>query len=186
MELQRGICGDLAAFPALRDEVTGDVARNAGHLVSACRQAGATVVHCTFSLRSDRAGTRLDLPLMSAARKDPHYLLDGSESTQLIPELSGDPTDLVCNRHHGVSPFTGTSLHDTLCARGVDTLLVTGVSLNVGIPGLVIEAVNLGYVVVVAKDAVAGFPHDYAMAVLDNTLAAISRVESTNTIIDSL
>lgn len=182
MELQRGICGDLASFPALRDAVAGVVSDNARRLLDHARAVGVPVVHCTFSVRADRAGTRLDLPLMAAARKNPEYLLHGSDATELLPELRPHPTDILVDRHHGVSPFGGTSLHSILTERGVHTLVVVGVSLNVGIPGLVIEAVNLGYSVVVARDAVAGFPADYAAAVLANTLSAISRIESVDEI----
>lgn len=186
MELQRGICGDLASFPALRDAVSGHVADNAGRLVDHARSAGVLVVHCTFSLRSDREGTRLDLPLMAAARKNPDYLLQGTPSTELLPQLRHQESDVVIDRHHGVSPFSGTSLHADLAGRGVDTLVVAGVSLNVGIPGLVIEAVNLGYSVVVVRDAVAGFPAEYAEAVITNTLTAIARIDRVDDVVSRL
>ena len=52
--------------------------------------------------------------------------------------------------------------------------MATGVSVNLGVLGLAIEAVNLGYQVVVPRDAVAGLPQDYADAVLDNTFPLIS------------
>lgn len=186
MELQRGICGDLASFPALRDAVLTEVIDNVGRLLDHARSRELLIAHCTFSLLPDRAGTRLDLPLMAAARKNPDYLLQGSAAAELLPQLRRQPTDVFAERHHGVSPFSGTSLHTELAARGIDTLVVTGVSLNVGIPGLVIEAVNLGYSVVVARDAVAGFPADYAAAVLTNTLSAISRIQSVDEIISRM
>jgi nicotinamidase-related amidase len=179
MEMQRGICGDLASFPALRDAVTGDVTTNAAALVREARQRKIVVVHCTFSLRHDRVGTRLDLPLMSAARRNPDYLLQRSVSTALLPELQQHPDDIVCDRHHGVSPFTNTPLHSILKEQDINSLIVVGVSLNIGIPGLVIEAVNLGYSVTVARDAVAGFPAEYADSVVTNTLSALADIDST-------
>ncbi len=57
---------------------------------------------------------------------------------------------------------------------GVTTVVATGVSVNLGILGLAIEAVNLGYRVVVATDAVAGVPRDYADAVMRNTIALLA------------
>ena len=53
-------------------------------------------------------------------------------------------------------------------------MVATGVSLNLGIPGLCLEAVNLGYRVVVATGAVAGIPVDYADAVLANTISLLA------------
>jgi nicotinamidase-related amidase len=184
MEMQRGVCGPEAGFPALRDAVTERaVASRIGRLSAAARDAGAIVVHCTFSLRADRAGTDLRLPLMRAARHDPAYLLQGTAATELLEELDARPGDLVVDRHHGVSPFGGTELHELLSARGITDVVVTGVSLNVGIPGTVIEAVNAGYRVVVATDAVVGVPVDYGDQVLRNSLAAIAVLADTETVI---
>ena len=42
------------------------------------------------------------------------------------------------------------------------TVVVTGVSVNVGILGTALEAVNRGYTVVVPTDCVAGDPPEYA------------------------
>jgi len=94
--------------------------------------------------------------------------------------------DIVCDRHHGIAPFTNTSLHAIIQDLNIDTLIVAGVSLNVGVPGLVIEAVNLGYSVTVARDAVAGFPAEYAESVVTNTLSAIAQIDSTQGIISRL
>ena len=55
-------------------------------------------------------------------------------------------------------------------------------SVNLGVLGLAIEAVNLGYQVVVPRDAVAGLPAVYADAVLDNTFPLIA----TLTTVDAL
>ena len=55
----------------------------------------------------------------------------------------------------------------------MDTVIATGVSVNLGVLGLAIEACNLGYQVVVPRDTVAGIPATYAEAVLDNTFPLI-------------
>lgn len=177
MELQRGVCGDLASMPVLTEAVdaagligaTSNVLRDA-------RAAGATVVHCTFSLLADRAGTPMNAPLIQMLAKDPAHLLDGSPAAELIDDLGIDPVDLVSNRHHGFSPFTGTDLDALLRARNVTTVVVTGMSLNLGIPGTVVEAVNLGYRVVVVRDCVAGMPADYGESIIRNTLSMVSTI----------
>src|SRR5581483_11216661 len=92
---------------------------------------------------------------------------------EVLPELY-DPADLESRRYHGFSPFTGTSLDQTLRALGVRTVVALGVSLNLGIPGLCLEAVNLGYRVVVVTDAVAGMPAEYGDAVLANTISLLA------------
>lgn len=186
MELQRGICGDSALFWQLRDAVTAaGVEKNTARLLDEARSAGATVGHCIFTMTPTREGTRMDLPMMFAARKDPNYLLQGSEQAKVLPLLGPHADDLISERHVSVTPFTRTDLHSQLSARGVETVVICGVSLNVGVPGMAIEAVNLGYSVVVARDCVAGFPEDYAQGVLVNMLPSMSTVSDSQSIIDT-
>jgi biuret amidohydrolase len=65
----------------------------------------------------------------------------------------------------------------------VTTLVVAGVSVNVAVTNLVMDAVNLGYQVVLARDAVAGIPPSYAESVIDNTLALLATVLTTAEIV---
>ncbi len=58
-----------------------------------------------------------------------------------------------------------------------------GVSVNIGLTNLVMDAVNLGYQVVVPRDAVAGLPQDYADAVIDNTLALLATLTTTDDLV---
>jgi nicotinamidase-related amidase len=60
------------------------------------------------------------------------------------------------------------------------TLVVGGVSLNVAVTDLVIEAVNRAYDVVIPHDAVAGMPPEYGAMVLDNSLSLIARLTTVD------
>ncbi len=185
MELQRGVCGDLTPVPYLTNAVTAaGVDTQAARLVQAARTNHLTVVHCTFSIRPDGAGARLDLPVMAAAVQHPTLLRTGDPSTQLLPGLGPEPGDLVSERHHGLTPFTGTPLATQLRDRGITTIVACGVSLNIGIPGLVIEAVNEGFEVIVATDAVVGIPTSFGDEVLRNALAYIATLTTTDVLVD--
>jgi nicotinamidase-related amidase len=175
MELQRGVVGDRASIPDLAAEVAArDVLAAAGRLADAARAAGVPVVHCTAEFRADRSGLATNAPLLAVMAKRPNHLLVGSPEVEVVPELGPDPRDLVVPRHSGVSPFAGTALDVILRNLGVRTVVATGVSVNLAVLGLAIEAVNLGYRVVVATDAVAGTPANYADAVLDGTIALLA------------
>jgi nicotinamidase-related amidase len=56
----------------------------------------------------------------------------------------------------------------------------------VAILGLCIEAVNLGYQVVVASDAVVGVPLDYSDAVMANSVALVATVRTVDEIVAAL
>ncbi len=185
MELQRGVVGDLSLIPHLRDAVEADeVIPNTARLLDAARAVGARVVHCTAVFRADRAGSPVNYPFAAAARKKPVRLLVGSPEAAVVPELGPEASDLESSRMHGMSPFIGTSLDLTLRAEGIRTVVATGVSVNVGIFGLVIEAVNHGYRVVIATDCVTGMPADYAEAVLKNSLVLLATLRTAREILD--
>jgi nicotinamidase-related amidase len=187
MEMQRGVMGDLASFPELAAAaVERNIVATTRGLLGAFRSAGKPIVHCVAQFRADRAGTWTNTPLHSAVLRGTGHLLEGTPATQLIPELDVEITDYVSARRHGVAPFTGTPLHETLQSLGVEVVVVAGVSLNLGIPGLCVEAVNLGYSVVVATDAVVGVPLDYGDLVLATTVSLVASLASTDDVVEAL
>jgi nicotinamidase-related amidase len=186
MELQRGVMGDMAMIPDLRDEVQAvGLLEHTAALLVAARAAGARVVHCTAEFRADRAGSGTNAPMLRMSAKGGDNLVSGTPSAEIVSELGQRPSDIVVPRRHGMTPFTGTSLDATLRNCGIRTVVATGVSLNVGVVGMVIEAVGLGYEVVVPPDAVAGVPHEYAEQVLQHTIPVIAYRIPTPQIIET-
>lgn len=184
MEMQRGVVGDMSTIPDLAAVVASEgIVKQTARLLDAARSVGVPVVHCLAGFRGDRAGTPLNAPLIKAMLRDPNHLLIGTPATEVLPELGPEPSDLTSMRMHGVSPFGGTDLDGLLRNMEVHTLVVTGVSVNLGIVGLAIEAVNLGYEVVVVRDAVTGVGSEYVEDVLANTLRLISRVAMVDDVI---
>jgi nicotinamidase-related amidase len=186
MELQRGVVGDLASMPDLRDVVAADeVVAHTAQLLAAARSVGARVVHCTAVFRPGLAGSPINTPFAAARRENLDKLAIGSPEAALIPELGAEPSDLESTRMHGMAPFIGTNLDPTLRAEGIRTVVATGVSVNVGIFGLTLEAVNFGYRVVVARDCVAGLPAEYVESVLKHSLAVLATVRTSREIVDA-
>jgi nicotinamidase-related amidase len=107
-------------------------------------------------------------------------LLPGTPEVDVVPDLGPEPEDLVLTRTHGLDPMAGTDLDPVLRNLGVTTIVVTGVSVNVAVTNLVMDAVNRGYAVVLPRDAVCGIPQDYADAVIDHTLALLATVTTTD------
>lgn len=187
MELQRGVVGPEAMLPALVEQVaTAGTADNAGRLCVAARHVGAQVVHCTAETRSDGAGAAQNCRLLAMAEKMRTQGLapieQGSLGARVVEQLGPEPGDIVVARIHGMTPFMSTSLDQILRNCGVTTIVVTGVSVNLGVLGLCLNAVDLGYQVVLASDAVTGVPADYAEAVIEHTLANIATVATTGQI----
>ncbi|WP_419929547.1 cysteine hydrolase [Candidatus Poriferisocius sp.] len=187
MECQRGVIGDLASMGGLRDVMLDRGAIDAGaRLCAGARAAGVPVVHCLAHFRADRAGSVANCRMLAASAKMSEQtggLLIGSESAEVIQEFDPQSSDIEIARWHGMSPFIGTSLDQTLRNLGVTTVVAAGVSLNVGVMGLVINAVDYGYQVVLAGDAVAGIPADYGDAVMHNTMAFLTTMVTVDDIV---
>lgn len=184
MEVQRGVIGDLAMMPELADEVRAvGMLEHIRALCAAARTAGVRVVHCTAEFRADRAGSLPNAPMLKGG--DSTHLVVGTPSTEVVPELDQQPSDIVVPRVHGMTPFTGTSLNQVLRNCGVSTTIVTGVSVNIGVFGTVVEAIGNGYRVVVPPDAVAGIPHEYADAVLTHSIRPLAYLVPTPQIIET-
>ena len=185
MELQNGVVGDGALFGALVDELrragTLDVVRR---LCAGARDAGARVVHCTVEARPDGAGSSENCKIfaMSAKqRRERGFTATdiGTPGVELIEGLE-DPRDIVVPRLHGMTPFTSTSLDQILRNLGIRTVVATGVSVNLGVFGMALTALDLGYQVVIPTDAVAGVPREYADAVLEHSLSLIATLTTTD------
>lgn len=184
MELQRGVVGDAAVIRALADEVAArGVIAKAATVVRAARAAGARVVHCTAEFRPDRAGSGENAPMLRLLAKAPPNLLVGSPAAEVVPELGPEPSDVIASRRHGLTPFPGTDLDQILRNLGVHTVVATGVSVNIGVTGLVMTAVDLGYRVAVVTDAVAGVPRDYAAAMIEHTLAPLATLVTADEVV---
>jgi nicotinamidase-related amidase len=183
MEMQRGVVGDLSKIDVLVAAVEqGGVIGNLAALMKSARAAAVPVVHCNAVFRADRRGSAGNCPMLSRAMKDPEQILEGSPQTAVVPALGPDPADFVLSRHHGVPPFSGTTLDITLRNLGIRTVVATGVSVNLGVFGLCLEAVNLGYRVILPVDCTAGFPADYAEAVIRNSLAQLCTITTSKDI----
>jgi biuret amidohydrolase len=177
MEMQRGIVGDLANMTALGEELasSGGLA-GAAAVCKGARAAGARVVHCTALYRPDRLGSKQNCRILAVGARGADLLVPGHPGAEVVPELEPQDDDIVSPRYHGLTPFNGTELDALLRNLGVTTVVATGVSVNIGIFGMVLAAVDLGYDVVLARDAVAGVPHEWAEALIDNTLSLLATV----------
>ena len=180
-EIQHGVVGERAALPELA-ALAAPMVERAAVLCRSARAAGVRVVHATAARRADGAGSNDNARLFAAVRRSPVTLLPGSAEVQVVDALGPEPEDLVLTRLHGLNPMAGTDLDPILRNLGVRTVVVAGVSVNVAITNLVMDAVNLGYQVVLPRDAVTGVPAEYAEAVIANTLSVLATITTVDEI----
>lgn len=183
-ECQEAVVGTRAGLAALADAARGEALPNIARLLPVARRAGVDVVHCLVQRRADGRGANHNAKLFAVGATGVDITPD-SPGTQLVPEIDVQPSDLVLRRWHGLGPMGGTDLDAILRNLGVTTIVAVGVSVNVAILNLVMDAVNAGYRVVLPRDGVAGIPAEYATAVIDNTLSLLATLTSTDDLIDA-
>lgn len=181
-ECQNGVIGEQAVFPALA-EAAREVVPNLARLVKAARAASVPVVHCLALRRPDGKGASDNARIFGAARKAPIALTPGSEAAAVIPEIGVEQTDIVLSRLHGVGPMWGTDLDPVLRSLGCTTIVGVGVSLNIGMTNLCMDAVNAGYRFVLPRDATAGVPATYADDVIEHTLSLLATITTTDEVL---
>jgi nicotinamidase-related amidase len=158
-------------------------------LVDAARSADVQVMHCVKVFRRDslarnrnillyrRRGLVSDEPTTPDSRPVP--------GSVVAPELGPDERDLVMTRLHGMGAVTDTGVVPVLRNLGVASVVVVGVSLNVGVTNTVMDLVNHGFEVVVPRDAVAGTPDSYAEQVIEHTIKHLATVTTSTAVIDA-
>ena len=183
MECQEGIVGSGAALGALGAAVErhGTIAQ-IGRVLDAARAVRAPIFYLTVARRADSGGATANCLLLALGRKG-EPLLPGSARQAVVSALAPNGGDYVLTRFHGVTPFHGTELDQLLRNLGIRTVVVTGVSINIGITGLTIEAVNSGYQAVIPREAVTGTPDEYVDAVLTHTLRLLATVTTVDELI---
>jgi nicotinamidase-related amidase len=187
LECQRGVIDPAFASRAGLSEQCEQrrMVEKIATLADAFRAAGLPVVHNKLVHRADYGGTGVNAPLLGAnfkARK----MIVGTPHVDLDPRLRAQPSDYEVERFTGVTPFHATPLEILLRNCGVTTVIITGVSTNLGVPGAAIEAINRNFSVIFPEDCTAGvWPEAHEFHVV-NTLPILGVVTTSEAVIEAL
>jgi nicotinamidase-related amidase len=183
-ELQRGIVGDLGqgVLPDAAREI--GLMDHAARIVAAGRAAGCFVLHCVAEANPYHPALAANAPILRAGRrhgrKPPPWDARGME---VLDAVNPDGTDLVAVRTVQMSPIIGTEVPTIIRNLGIRTVVAIGVSANLGIPNVAIDLVNLGYDVVIPRDAIVGYPLEYTQMMVKHTLAMLAKICTTDELI---
>lgn len=175
IDLQRGIVGTNPAPHSGADVVarTASVAR-------ALRAAGGTVVWVRVTPSPDgRDALRplTDAPPLSGPRSP--------DWAELMPELDRQPEDIVITKRQW-GAFYGTELDLQLRRRGVDTILLCGITTNIGVETTARDAYDRGYDQVFVEDATSARSAEEHAFVMRTAFPRMGRVRSTAEVLQAL
>ena len=163
------------------------VIANAAALLAAARQAGAMVAFANADHRPDEFRPRLrdtDNRLRPvAAESDRPAIVRGTPQARVVADLAPQTSDYIVPKHRW-SAFHGTYLDLALRTRGVDTLVLTGGSTDVGIASTAFAARDLDYNLVIVSDACTSPETDSHDQLMRRVFPRMSRVRTTAQVLE--
>lgn len=140
----------LGVYPTGGGSSAWQAMRRALTVLEAARTAGTPIVFSRIAYPADRSQNNTFTKKRGAAEA----FIDGAPGTQLAADLAVRGDELVVTKENA-SAFFGTDLNDWLRHRGVDTVLITGLSTSGCVRATAVDAASHGLNVVVVADATA-------------------------------
>ena len=98
-------------------------------------------------------GNFLALPVDEPSRA-PNTPPPPATASELVPEAGFESGDLLITKRHW-GAFAGTELEQALKQRGIDTVVLGGISTNMGVESTARQGTGLGFAFVIVEDACA-------------------------------
>ena len=126
----------------------------------------------------------LKLPVDMPSR-DPNAAPLPASAMEIAPEAGFQSGDLLITKRHW-GAFAGTELEQTLRQRGVDTVVLTGISTNIGVESTARQGAGLGFTFVIVEDACGSRDADDHRFAFTKIFPRLGRVRSTDEVIAAL
>ncbi|MES2756566.1 MAG: isochorismatase family cysteine hydrolase [Pseudomonadota bacterium] len=186
-ECQRGVIErELSPFATLAEQAESrGIVDKIAALAAAFRAAGFPVFHLHVAHRPDFADVPLTNVILARSVKQGRMRI-GTPDVETVAGLPIDPRDVLHARGFSLVAFHGTDLDQQLRNRGVNTLVVCGVSSNVAVSGSALCGSDLGYQVLVPEDCVAGATAESHAFMVQQSLPLYSTITTGAAIADAI
>jgi nicotinamidase-related amidase len=172
IDLQNGIVGrDTRPYTA------GEVIERSRTLADAFRAKGAPVVYVRVLLSDFLA-----LPADELTNLPKDIPASASEIAKSAGMQSGDL--LITKRHWGA--FAQTDLEQELRSRGIETIVLGGISTNMGVESTLRQGTGLGFAFVTVEDACSTFSPEMQDFAFKAIFPRLSHVRTTQQVLEAL
>lgn len=175
IDLQRGII----ASPTVPHAAADVIARGA-RLASACRKHGVLVV----LVRVD-PGPNWSLVPRPQADQPRAPMTVTPDWAELLPELGREDSDAVVTKHQP-NAFYGTDLEIHLVRRGIRTILLGGISTNVGVEATARAAHERGFEQIFVSDVMSAREVDLHEHSVRRIFPTLGRVRTLDVVLAAL
>jgi ureidoacrylate peracid hydrolase len=170
------------------------VVDNAVRLMNAARQNRMVIAYAMANHRPDGESrsmiiTDTDMRLRpwpsGECVPSVHGATEGSWEQKVIEEIAPRPEDYIIPKYRW-STFHQTYFDLALRSRGIDTMIISGGAVDVGVASTVYSARDHDYNIIVVRDACSN-SHDDSMAALMNTVfPRMGRVRTTDQVLEMI
>ena len=170
IDLQRGITAGQTVPHA-----AADVVARAAKLIAACRQRGVHIV----LVNVDPGPTGVLFPQPQADRPRPPMTI-GPDWAELVPELGREASDITVTKHQP-NAFYATDLDVHLQRRRVRTIILGGISTNVGVEATARAAHERAYEQIFVHDVMAAREvdlHEHSVKRIFPTLGRVRALDA--------
>ena len=170
------------------------VVDNAVRLMDAARKASIPVFYAMANHRKDgqirsMIVTDTDMRLRPWPNDDcsptVHGATEGSWEQKVIDEIAPRSEDTIIPKYRW-STFHQTYFDLALRSHGIDTIIISGGAVDVGVASTVYAARDLDYDVIVVRDACSNSHEDSMAAFMNTVFPRMARVRSTDQVLEMI
>jgi ureidoacrylate peracid hydrolase len=114
-----------------------------------------------------------------------HGATEGSWEQKVIEEIAQRPDDYVIPKYRW-STFHQTYFDLALRTRGIDTIIISGGAVDVGVASTVYSARDHDYNIIVVRDACSNSHEDSMAAFMNTVFPRMARVRSTDQVLEMI
>jgi len=170
------------------------VVDNAARLMNAARQYGMLIYYAMANHRPDGESRSLiitdtDMRLRPWPHDDcnptVHGATEGSWEQKVIDEIAPQPQDYIIPKYRW-NTFHQTYFDLALRSRGIDTIIISGGAVDVGVASTVYSARDHDYNIVVVRDACSNSHEDSMAALMNTVFPRLARVRTTDQVVEMI
>ena len=167
------------------------VVENAVRLMNGARQNGMLITYAMANHRPDGQSRSLivtdtDMRLRpwpnGECNPTVHGAIEGSWEQKVIDEIAPRPEDYIIPKYRW-STFHQTYFDLALRSRGIDTLIISGGAVDVGVASTAYAARDLDYSLIIVRDACSNSHEDSMAAFMNTVFPRMARVRTTDQVL---
>ena len=153
---------------ALKEQlVKVDLIENLKRLLKGAREAGLQIVYAPHGLYEHRYDDLKYPPVRMLDAMKRHVFWEGSHGADFFEPLKPQEGDIIVSRHRAFNAFNGTDLDQRLKKRGIENVILAGLTSSTCVDSTGRHATESGYHLTFLKDAVADFTPQAHQAALE-------------------